>query len=295
MGMRILRTFLFGAAALVLCVAVFVAGAWVGTRATDKPAPPEIDEAAVVGKPVARGFVEAALASRFAGRHREALSRLEEARRWNPAQPGVDYQLALTHLDLGEYDLAEASARQSVQRGDEVSNAHALSAMIALARARAAGSPETAREAVLKSVQESREKDPLNPAPHYVLAEFHRATGQPDLAVESYRRALERVSKSDSVLVSTVKAGLSGVRLNHDPAAPPLEPKLVGGEAPPEQFFFGAADALMRGDKDRAASYLSHVRRRVPDTLFQALLQDSFFQDYLVPGIVSPETNPPPE
>lgn len=295
MGMRILRRVLFGGVALVLCGALFVAGAWVGAKAMEKPAPLADDEAVVAGKPVARGFVEAALSSRFAGRHREALSRLEEARRWSASLPGLEYQFALTHLDLREYDQAEACARQSVRRGEEKGNAYALLAMIALARSTAAGSPEQAREAVLANVELARETAPLNAAPHYVLAEFYRATGRPDLALEPYRMALERVSKSDSILVSTVKAGLSGVRLNHNPSAPPLEPKLVDGEAPPEQFFIGAADALMRGDKERAASYLAHVRRRVPAPLFKALLQDSFFQDFLEPGTISTEANPPPE
>ena len=290
-----LRRFLFVFVAAIPLAALFSAGAWLGAKLMEKPAPALNEEAAAVAKPLARGFFEAALASRFSGRHREALQRLEEARRANPSQPGLEYQFALTHLDLREYEAAETCALQSVRRGEEQCNAHALLAMSALAKAKAAGTPELARDAVLKNVQEARIADPLSPAPHYALAEFYRATGRPDLALEAYRRALDRVSKSDSILVSTVKAGRSGLRLSHKPSAPPLHPKSADGTAPPEQLIFAAADALLRGDKDSASSYLAQARERIPGPLYEALLKDPFFQDYLAPGEVSSQINPPPE
>ena len=295
MQFKFLRRFLFVTVCLIPVAALFAAGAWLGAQLTKKPEPLVTEEPANLAKPVARGFLEAALASRFAGHHREALERLEEARRANPSQPGLEYQFALTHLDLREYDAAEACARQSLRRGEEQSNAHALLAMIALAKAKAGGSPELARDAVLKNVQAGRVADPLNPAPHYALAEFYRATGRPDLAMEPYQRALERVSKADSILVSTVKAGLSGLRVSHKPSAPPLQPESADGVAPPEQLIFAAADALLRGDKDRASRYLTQARERIPGPLYEALLKDPFFQDYLAPGTVSTHTDTPPE
>ena len=65
--------------------------------------------------------------------------------------------------------------------------------------------------------------------------------------------------------------------------------------APPEQLFFGAADALLRGDRDQAAGYLRTVRERIPEPVFKALLQDSFFQDYLVPGLLEETGAPTPQ
>jgi hypothetical protein len=121
--------------------------------------------------------------------------------------------------------------------------------------------------------------------PHYVVAEFYRFAGQPELAVDAYRRALERVSKSDSIMVSTVKAGLAGLRLHHEADSPPLKLQSVNGIYPPEQLFFGAADALLRGDQGLAADYLQQAREGLPEPLFEALMQDSFFQDYLPDGI----------
>lgn len=293
--MIVLQRALLGVGVFVLAAVFFIAGIWVAKKGGEEPvlAPP--DEAAVAGQAAARELVEMALASRFAGHHREALAHLEEARRQGAALRGLDYQMALTHLDLGEYDQAVENARRSLRRGEETGNAHALLAMIALARARADGTPEAARKQVMRSVQEARETDPLNPAPHYVLAEFYRATGRPDLAVPSYRMALDRVSKSDGTLISTVKAGLAGLRKSHNASARPLEPDMVDGEAPPEQFFFAAADALLRNDRERAAAHLAWVRQRVPADIFKALMEDSFFQDYLVPGVVPGETPKSPE
>lgn len=279
---------------LMVASALFVGGAWAGKKAVAKPAPIEIDTVATEDLERAKAFVEAALSSRFEGRHREALQYLEESRRLDAGLRGLDYQLALTYFDLGDHAAAEAACRGSLLRDEETGNAHALLALIALESARAAGTPASAERAVRESFQSSREADPLNPAPHYVLAEFYRATGRPDLAVESYRRALERTSPSDSILVATIKAGLSGLRLDHSETSPAFEPQVVDGETPPEQLFFGAADAALSGDKDKAAGYLQKARQRVPGPVFEALLKDPLFEDYLAPGMISPETNPPP-
>lgn len=279
---------------LIAAAVLFVGGTWAGKKAVAKSAPVVVDTVAPEDLEKAKAFVEAALSSRFEGRHREALQFLEEARRLDAGLRGLDYQLGLTHFDLGDSMAAEALCRRSLSRDEEAGNAHALLALIALESARAAGAPDSAEQAVLEGFQSSREADPLNPAPHYVLAEFYRATGRPDLALESYRRALERASPSDSILVATIKAGLSGLRLNHSASSPAFEPQVVDGETPPEQLFFGAADAALRGDKDKAAGYLEKAKQRVPGPVFDALLKDPLFEDYLAPGTVSPDTDPPP-
>lgn len=291
--MEKLQRTLLAVTALIVAGTLFLAGAWAGKKFTEKPAPVAAEEVSPGAEAKARAFVEAALSSRFHGNHREALQFLEEARRYDSNLRGLDYQFGLTHLDLADFPASEASAKRSITRGEEVGNAHALLALVALESARAAGKPATAEPAVLESFANSREADPLNPAPHYVLAEFYRATGRPGLAVESYRKALERASSSDSILVATIKAGLSGLRLDHTAASPPYEPQVVDGETPPEQLVFGAADAVLRGDKEKAVGYLKRVRQRIPGPVFQALLKDPLFEDYLAPGTISAETDPP--
>ena len=59
---------------------------------------------------VAKELLEEALAARFVGRHAEALSLLEQTRSRNPSMRGLEYQFALTHLDLGDYEAADERA-----------------------------------------------------------------------------------------------------------------------------------------------------------------------------------------
>jgi hypothetical protein len=167
--------------------------------------------------------------------------------------------------------------------------------MILLAQARAAGTVGAQGPEILARLQESRGTDPLNPMPLYAMAEFYRADGKPELAVDAYRRALERVSKTDSFLVTTVKAGLAGLRLNYRDGDPPLKLQDINGVLPPEQLSFGAADALLRGDNEAEVGYLQEVRTRMPEEVFQALLQDSFFQDYLPTNILNDPRSPLPQ
>lgn len=297
MWIQVLRGALFGLMFLVAAAATFVGGAWAGKKAlrarAEAQAPAKIDAAK---RAVARGLVESALASRFAGRHHEALDFLESARAQDPALPGLQYQMALTSIDLGEYEPAQDAARRSIERGEEVSSSQAALAMAALLRARRSGSAESAREPLTVAVEASQAADPTNPAPYYVLAEFYRAINQPALAVASYRKALERLPKSgDAVFLSTVKSGLSSFRLNFDPSAPPFKPEEVRGVSPPEQLVFGAADALLRGDNAKAAGYLQRAKQQVSADEFNSVLQDPFFRDYLDSSLLEPQAQPPPQ
>jgi tetratricopeptide (TPR) repeat protein len=296
MWLGVLRAVLYGMVVLSLAGAAFLAGV-ITARETAEPPPVEIaEEIPAEDRAAARALFEEALAARFAGRHREALARLEEARAFHPSMRGLEYQFALTSLDLGEFGPAEDHARRSVDRDEETGNAQALLGLILLEKSRRDGTVATQGGEILARLQASRETDPLNPMPLYVMGEYYRSAGTPELAVDAYRRALERVSKTDSYLVTTVKAGLAGLRLNHRDGDPPLKLQEINGVLPPEQLFFGAADALLRGDNTAAARFLDGARQRIPDEVFQALLQDSFFQDYLDRGILSdpPKQAPQP-
>jgi tetratricopeptide (TPR) repeat protein len=208
---------------------------------------------------------------------------------------GLEYQFALTYLDLGQYGPADDAARRSVDRGEEKSNAQAVRGWILLEKARAEGAVAAEGTEILARLEESRATDPLNPMPLYIMGEYYRADSRPGLAVEAYRRALERVSKTDSFLVTTVKAGLAGLRLNYRADHPPLKLHAVNGVLPPEQLFFGAADALLRGDNGAAAGFLREAKTRMPEEVFASVLQDSFFQDYLEASILEDPPQPAPQ
>lgn len=295
MWLTVLRVVLYGMFILFMAAIAFVGGAWTAKKMAREPVPLAVDEVSPERQREARDLLEAALTERFFGRHERALENLDNARRRNPVMRGLDYQIGLTHLDLKNHDEALDAARLSADKNEETSNAHALVALVLLESVPPGGSLDGVSGEILAEIRLSREADPLNPMPLYVLAEFHRAAGQPERAVEAYQRAIERVSKTDSIMVSTVKAGLSGIRLNHSPTAPPLGLVEVEGVHPPEQLFFGAADALLRGDRPQAEEYLREAQRRLPEPLFDALLQDSFFQDFLPGGMVDAPSPDPPQ
>ena len=208
---------------------------------------------------------------------------------------GLEYQFALTYLDLGQYGPADDAAQRSVDRGEEKSNAQAVRGWILLEKSRAEGAVAAEGVKILAHLEESRATDPLNPMPLYLMGEYYRSAGQPGLAVEAYQRALERVSRTDSFLVTTVKAGLAGLRLNYQADHPPLKLHAVNWVLPPEQLFFGAADALLRGDNGAAAGFLREAKTRMPEEVFASLLQDSFFQDYLEVSILADPPQPDPQ
>jgi hypothetical protein len=58
-------------------------------------------------------------------------------------------------------------------------------------------------------------------------------------------------------------------------------------------LFFAAADALLRGDQQAALGFLREAQGRVSDPVYKALLQDSFFQDYLPSRSLELQTTPP--
>jgi tetratricopeptide (TPR) repeat protein len=292
MSLDLLRSILLGLLVLVLAAAAFVAGRMAG-RAGSAASGGVVVEAGPQARAEAAGLVEAALSERFVGKHREALDHLRRARQINPNLRGVEYQIGLTHLDLGELDLAMASALRSIERGEETANARVLAAMSLLRRAPASGLTAEERGKIGELLAEARADDPLSPAPPYALGEFLRATGDPQGAAEAYRKALERTAKMDNVLISTVKAGLAGLRLDRGGDTPPFRPSRIAGVIPPEQLFFGAADALLRGDTSSARSLLEEARARLPAGVYRALLQDTFFQDYLPGGLLEEQVSSP--
>ena len=295
MWLDVLRSVLYGMVVVMLAGVALVAGI-ITAKKTENPPPLKIvKEVPPEQRAAARELVEQALAGRLAGNHGVALASLEQARAQDPGMRGLEYQFALTYLDLGQYGPADDAARRSVDRGEEKSNAQAVRGWILLEKARAEGAVAAEGTEILARLEESRATDPLNPMPLYIMGEYYRADGRPGLAVEAYRRALERVSKTDSFLVTTVKAGLAGLRLNYRADHPPLKLHAVNGVLPPEQLFFGAADALLRGDNGAAAGFLREAKTRMPEEVFASVLQDSFFQDYLEASILDDPPQPAPQ
>lgn len=293
MWLGVLRNILYTMAGLMICGAAFVAGVSVA-RQTARPALP-LETTEISAEQVRRAgeLVEKALAERFAGGNAKAVELFDEAAAADPSLTGLDYQRGLCFLQSGDFAKAEAAANASLAKDEEFSNAHALLIMCAAGRARAGEKTDPQR--VGEWAANARAKDPLGPFVHYAMGEYSRATGQPREAVGHYRKALERVSAADSFLVATVKAGLSKLRLQQDSDDKPVMPWIDQDPVPPEWLFFAAAQALLDGDKPTAQAFLVRAEQVVSPEIFSALLQDSFFKDYLPEGIPNnPQHSDPP-
>jgi tetratricopeptide (TPR) repeat protein len=286
MSLDVLRSILLGLLVVLLAGTAFVVGRVTGGGGKAARSGADVVHVSAENRAKSAALVESALAERFVGRHREALDHLREARQLDPNLRGVEYQIGLTHLDLGEHDLAVSAAERSIEREEETANARVLAAMAMMRRAPAAAMTAVERAKILEYLGQARSDDPLSPAPPYALGEYYRAVGDPQAAGEAYQRALERTAKMDNVLICTVKAGLAGIRLDSRREGAPFRASRVAGVIPPEQLFFGAADALLRGDTSSARALLEEARQRLPADVYRALLQDTFFQDYIPPGLL---------
>ena len=110
MWLEVLRAILYGMVVLMLAGIAFVGGIFTAKKLEKPPMVKIVEEVPAEDREAAKEAVEAVLAARFAGRDREALALLEDARRLHPAMRGLEYQFALTYLDLDDYEQAEASA-----------------------------------------------------------------------------------------------------------------------------------------------------------------------------------------
>ena len=279
MWLVVLRRVLLTLALVLLAAVAFLAGAWIAGS--------NVRDARPLGSPVsqaeqsrrARALAEEALAARFAGDNDKALGLLDQAAGADPSLRGVDFQRGLTHFFAGRWDEAEAAARASLAAKQEVADSYAL--LVLCAASRESAGESTDKTQVADWVEKARFADPLAPFIHYARGEYARATGQSREAVEHFRQALERVSPTDSYLVSTVKAGLSGLRLRQPSDVKPVMPSINEDNVPPEWLFFAAAQALLDGDPETARAFLVRAKAVVRPEVFSALLKDSFFQDYL--------------
>lgn len=284
MWLTVLRRILYSLALILACGAALVGGALSARSSARDFRPLELpgsQPAAATGgeAPGAPDLIEEALAARFAGDHAKALQLFDQAAAVDPSPAGLDYQRGLEYLFAGRYSDAEAAARKSLESGEMEARSNALLVMCAAARAANGESTDTPQ--VEEWAAKARAKDPLDSFVHYAMGEYTRAIGQPRQAVGHYRKALQRVSVSDAVLIATVKAGLSGLRLNQTVDAENFMPDLSDESIPPEQLYFAAARALLSNDPQTADAFLRRAREVLPPDVSTALLQDSFFQDYL--------------
>lgn len=124
-----------------------------GPAATPSPSPAPAPQPQTQQSPAVVALLSDAEQSRDAGDYRAAQGSLQRAQRIAPRDPEVYYSLALTHMELEDYDLAEQVALKGVSVAQ--GNAYQLRRLwqlLAKIRLRA-GDPEGSRQAELKANQ----------------------------------------------------------------------------------------------------------------------------------------------
>ena len=124
-----------------------------GPAATPSPSPAPAPQPQTQQSPAVVALLSDAEQSRDAGDYRAAQGSLQRAQRIAPRDPEVYYSLALTHMELEDYDLAEQVALKgvSVAQGNSY-QLRRLWQLLAKIRLRA-GDPEGSRQAELKANQ----------------------------------------------------------------------------------------------------------------------------------------------
>ena len=279
MWLTVLQRILLSLALVLLAGVAFGIGAFVARSNQRDARPLELPTTGAEQARQARVLAEEALAARFAGDNEKALGLFDQASAADPQFRGLHLQRGLTQFFAGRFSGAEAAARASLAAKEELADAYAL--LVLCAASRAAAGEATDKAQIDEWTEKSRGIDPLSSFIHYARGEYARASGEPREAVEYYRKALERVPPTDCFLVSTIKAGLSGLRLRQATDPKPVMPSLDDANVPPEWLFFAAAQALLDGDMPTARAWLLRAKTVVRPEIFSALLKDSFFQDYL--------------
>lgn len=294
MWLIVLRRILLSLALVLLAGVAFVAGIVAARHlAVPDTRPLELPVTAPEQVRRARELAEEALAARFAGNNDKALALFNDAWAQDPSLRGLIFQKGLTQFFAGRLTEAENSARDSLAAGEDKADAYSLLVLCAAERARNGETTDKAQ--VAEWAEQARGEDPLSPFIHYARGEYARAIGEPREAVEHYRKALERVPPTDSYLVATVKAGLSGLRLRQPTDPKPVMPSIDEENLPPEWLFFAAAQALLDDDHETARAFLRRAQGVLQPEVFSALLRDSFFQDFLPDANLSdPQPVDPP-
>jgi hypothetical protein len=124
-----------------------------GPAATPSPSPAPTPQPQAQQSPAVIALLSDAEQSRVAGDYRSAQGSLQRAQRIAPRDPEVYYSLALTHMELEDFDLAEQVALKGVSlaQGNR-EQLQRLWKLLAKIRLRA-GDPAGARQAEAKAEQ----------------------------------------------------------------------------------------------------------------------------------------------
>lgn len=224
--------------------------------------------------PEARLQFEQAMTDLRNGRSKEALRSLQALDQSSTAYPSMPYLVSMAAWRSGDRKLAAEKAAESILKGERVSDALTLQALLDWQSETPPGKEAVERAEGL--LRKAIMIDPANPWPHFELANFYRSQDKREAAMAEFRAARNLLNPLDNHLILDIKTSF-----------------LAMEEAPAEGFsresprsddvrkLFPAALAAMRTrDFDRAAKLLAECRQSLPPDVFRLLLEDPVFQSY---------------
>lgn len=253
--------------AATLLVFLVPAAFFLGFNFRGEPLPESPFQVSVLPESDARALDDLLLAMKT-GDFLNALQELQVLERRHPDVPSLAYLSALAALQLGDLDLAEKKARESLARRERVSDTLALLAVIEPQKKNASlGDPKIRAQEL---VREAASADPANPYPLLELATLMRYEQRNEEARRLLAASRARMNPVDSHVAVETSIALLDLEETPDEKLPkeiPLRPD-------PSSVFASAYLLMRQGDFAGAGQILSAARESLPAETYNYLVND---------------------
>ncbi len=264
--------------AVVLLIIVFfwahALGVSSGIRKAENAAPGEVTDL----QPEVWAELEKGLEELHAGDSEAAFRRFKDLQQTQKTISSLDYLLGLAAMQNGDVEVSEESVKNSIRKGERVSDSWALLAVLAGQKGSdpgrpTMGDPRLRAEALLRQAILA---DPVNPSPRVELAVRLRSRGQTDDAEREFRAAEACLTPVDSHI--TLKITLELIDIDKMPAD--KLPTEIPDSDDPVKLFPAAYSAMRRGDFAAASALLERCQETASPALFAYLKSDAVFRRY---------------
>ncbi len=215
--------------------------------------------------------LDEAMARMRSGDGGEALGMLKRLVGEHPEVASLHYAMALAAINAGDLSAATSMAGESVKRGQKVSDALALLAVLDREKARE-GIPSIAppEESAQSHLEHAIAADPLNPRPRIEIADALRKRGQIGQAAGHLRAALNLMEPVDGRLVA--EATLSILEMEQDGD--------ISGRPRIATLLAHATQAARAGDGLSAGSLLAELESLLAPETFAYLVGDPSLREH---------------
>lgn len=219
-----------------------------------------------------------------AGNTSEAFVGFQKVQNLQPGLCGIDYLLAMTSMKMGEFPLAEESARRAVSKNEMSAQARILLDLIEVDKTKAMPPGESKGpqfndplQITEKDMNRFAAENPTDPVIFAQWADLKRSQGAYQSAVELLHNGVVRSDPRSSYSVLSAKEGLAKLQAVPAKELPSLaEVASMKGE----RAVMAALAALQLKQPSDALHFLERARDSYAPPEFQCLLLDQAFDDY---------------